>query len=92
MVVERNGVSEYRKQLDAVCSRLSSETESAEIRGEGTAMFVFAQLRGRAVEVYCGENNEVLVEFWEAEGDAPSEDAYSSYDAATVAAQLWLLR
>jgi hypothetical protein len=91
VVAERTAVSEYRKQLESVCNRLAAETESAEIRGEGIAMFVFAQNHGRAVEVYCGENDEVVVECWERERDSPNKEvAYASYDAATDATRIWL--
>ena len=63
----------------------------SEIRGSVTALFVFAEQSGRAIEASLN-NNDWWVEFWEAEEDAPPirEQTFSEDAEAHRAAAMWL--
>lgn len=86
----RPTIPEYRTQLEAVRDHLARMTENVAIRGGDLAQFVWAENRGRSVEVYWGEDG-IHVAFWERNADTESHTSVlSSYEEAALAAQVWL--
>ncbi len=84
-------VAEYRKELERVRVGLLADLETAEIRGDGRSMFVFAQNSDRGVEVY-GDNDVVVVELWDMDDESKPEKEVTcaSYDDALDVARSWL--
>jgi hypothetical protein len=90
MGLGRLDVDGYRRQLDAVRRQLAQTAEQAVIRGGGLAQFVWAESRGRSVEVYWDEQG-ICVFFWERDADSEShQTVLPSYAEAALVAQEWL--
>ena len=90
MTLDRPDPVSYREQLEIVHGQLAGVVERAEVRGEALAQFLYAENRGRAVEVYWDAGG-ICVEVWERDADAePHQSLHTSYAEATRAAQEWL--
>ena len=78
----------YRAELEQAAEELRSTTETADVRGEGEALFLHAARQGRSLELARSKDG-VWVEFWNGE-DPVHEATYSALPDAVEAAREWL--
>ncbi|MEW6305726.1 MAG: hypothetical protein AB1705_19785 [Verrucomicrobiota bacterium] len=80
----------YEHDLQQVVKSLQGAGCDAFLRGEGRSRFVFAEYRGRAIEVYQ-DGNAVYLEFFDEGAEQASKDKREpNYDLATQHALAWL--
>ena len=80
--------AEYKDNLQNVLTEIKKHFDSAEIRGDDVASFVFAEKGNRAVEIYQSEAS-IVVEFWENE-DQKSKIKANSYEKNIKLAIEWV--
>ena len=77
--------------LDVVAAELVGTGIEADVRGRGSAPFIFARYAGRAVEISACEGS-VWVEFWERDEESPKFDRTFAEDSEAIAtAREWLM-
>ncbi len=80
----------YRQHLQALADELAPSVRRTEIRGAHLGQFLFADHRGRAIELYWDEAG-ICVAFWERGAEAESHESfYRSYEDALRTARQWL--
>lgn len=81
-------------ELQQVMQQLFPQFEEVSVRGQGQGAFVFAQHKGRAVEVSTTDEGRWWLEFWEVNPDpdaGPVEEmTVQTPSAAIREAELWL--
>jgi hypothetical protein len=83
-------VTTYRAELEQAAEELRSTTDTADVRGQGEALFLFAVRQGRSLELARSKDG-VWIEFWNGE-DPVHEETYSVLPDAAEAAREWLTR
>jgi hypothetical protein len=89
MGLARPDAVSYRRQLKTVRDQLARAAEKVAIKGDDLAQFVWAENRGRSVEVYWDEQG-ICVAFWDRGADSESHQSlYPAYEEAALAAAAW---
>lgn len=80
----------FEPHLQEIVKSLQGAGCEASLRGDGCAQFVFAEYRGRAIEVYK-VGNSVYLEFFNEGDEQPSRDRQEpNFEIATRDALAWL--
>ena len=75
----------YGNNLNNVVEQLRVKQIVSEIREEGTARFVFAQLNDKAMEISWAGDDGVFLEYWQGPEDSGSinKETVGSFEIAT---------
>jgi hypothetical protein len=76
--------------LNQIAHDLTSVADKAEVRGHGSALFVFAESNARCIEL-CRSNEGWWVEFWEGD-QVGTERTYTSRESAVQDGRDWLVQ
>ncbi len=81
----------YGNNLGTVLVQLRAKQINSEIKGEGTARFIFAKLSNKSIEISWAGDGGVFLEYWKGPEESGSmhEETVSSFEIAINKAIEW---